>query len=231
VYPPNAYRNGALYASYTAAMMKNIFELADRRRTNIEGMLTWAFEFEDQPYFDGFRTLATNGIDKPVLNVFRMAGLMRGNRVKTESNGRAALDTILAEGVRGIPDVDALAVRSDPQQCLDGVEGHGISTASGAGAVRQAGGGRPVAVGGLSGVGGCARQPRDAGVLAAAPGCLFDGAELVKETRAGPFMPWRGSLNAGATLPEGVAQRWSQRGLRRGIRGQTQWRICPSADT
>jgi len=113
VYPQNAYRNGALYASYTAAMMKNIFELADRRRTNIEGMLTWAFEFEDQPYFDGFRTLATNGIDKPVLNLFRMAALMRGDRVKTESSGRTPLDTILAEGVRGNPDVDALAVRSD----------------------------------------------------------------------------------------------------------------------
>ena len=113
VYPQNAYRNGALYASYTAAMMKNIFELADRRRTNIEGMLTWAFEFEDQPYFDGFRTLATNGIDKPVLNVFRMAALMRGDRVETESSGRVPLDTILAGGVRGNPDVDALAVRSD----------------------------------------------------------------------------------------------------------------------
>jgi xylan 1,4-beta-xylosidase len=99
VYPPNAYRNGALYASYTAAMMKTIFELADRRHANIEGMLTWAFEFEDQPYFDGFRTLATNGIDKPVLNVFRMAALMRGDRVKSESDGN--------------PDVDALAVRSD----------------------------------------------------------------------------------------------------------------------
>src|ERR1700691_3711538 len=113
VYPQNAYRNGALYAAYTAAMMKNILDLADRRRTNIEGMLTWAFEFEDQPYFDGFRTLATNGIDKPVLNVFRMAGLMRGDRMKTESSGRVPLDTILAEGVRGKPDVDALAVRSD----------------------------------------------------------------------------------------------------------------------
>jgi len=113
VYPQNAYRNGALYASYTAAMMKTIFELADRRRTNIEGMLTWAFEFEDQPYFDGFRTLATNGIDKPVLNVFRMAALMRGDRVPTESSGRTPLDTILAEGVRGNPDIDALAVRSD----------------------------------------------------------------------------------------------------------------------
>jgi xylan 1,4-beta-xylosidase len=113
VYPQNAYRNGALYASYTAAMMKTIFELADRRRANIEGMLTWAFEFEDQPYFDGFRTLATNGIDKPVLNLFRMAALMRGDRVKTESTGRVPLDTILAEGVRGSPDVDALAVRWD----------------------------------------------------------------------------------------------------------------------
>jgi xylan 1,4-beta-xylosidase len=112
VYPQNAYRNGALYASYTAAMMKNILELADRRRTNIAGMLTWAFEFEDQPYFDGFRTLATNGIDKPVLNVFRMAALMRGDRVKAESSGRTPLDTILAEGVRGNPDVDALAVHS-----------------------------------------------------------------------------------------------------------------------
>jgi xylan 1,4-beta-xylosidase len=113
VYPQNAYRNGALYASYTAAMMKNILELADRRRTNIAGMLTWAFEFEDQPYFDGFRTLATNGIDKPVLNVFRMAALMRGDRAKAESSGRTPLDTILAEGVRGKPDLDALAARSD----------------------------------------------------------------------------------------------------------------------
>jgi xylan 1,4-beta-xylosidase len=113
VYPQNAYRNGALYASYTAAMMKTVLELADRRRANIEGMLTWAFEFEDQPYFDGFRTLATNGIDKPVLNVFRMAALMRGDRVKTESSGHTPLETILTEGVHGSPNVDALAVRSD----------------------------------------------------------------------------------------------------------------------
>jgi xylan 1,4-beta-xylosidase len=113
VYPQNAYRNGTLYPAYTAVMMKNIFELADRAHTNIAGMLTWAFEFENQPYFDGFRTLATNGIDKPVLNLFRMAGMMRGDRVKVESSGRAPVETLLAEGVRGNPDIDALAVRSD----------------------------------------------------------------------------------------------------------------------
>src|SRR5262249_1603604 len=99
VYPPNAYRNGTLYPAYTAVMLKNIFEMADREKTNIAGMLTWAFQFEDQPYFDGFRTLATNGIDKPVLNVFRMAGLMRGERVKVESSGRVALEAILSGGV------------------------------------------------------------------------------------------------------------------------------------
>ena len=113
VYPQNAYRNGPLYASYEAAMMKNIFDLADRAKTNIAGMLTWAFEFEDQPYFDGFRTLATNGIDKPVLNLFRMAGMMHGDRVRTESSGGVGAQTMIADGVRGSADVDALAVRSD----------------------------------------------------------------------------------------------------------------------
>lgn len=114
VYPQNAYRNGPLYASYEAVMMKNMFELADREKTNIAGMLTWAFEFEDQPYFDGFRTLATNGIDKPVLNLFRMAGLMHGNRVTAESSGRIPVAAIQSDGVRGaMSDVDAMAVRSD----------------------------------------------------------------------------------------------------------------------
>ena len=113
VYPQNAYRNGTLYPTYTALMMKNIFDLADREQTNIAGMLTWAFEFENQPFFDGFRTLATNGVDKPVLNVFRMAGLMEGQRVNVESSGRVPLDAIASQGVRGVTDVDALATRSD----------------------------------------------------------------------------------------------------------------------
>ncbi|HET6217953.1 MAG TPA: beta-xylosidase, partial [Acidobacteriaceae bacterium] len=46
LYPPNAYRNGPLYPSYTATAMKSLFELADRTQVNLIGMLTWAFEFE-----------------------------------------------------------------------------------------------------------------------------------------------------------------------------------------
>lgn len=112
-YPQNAYRNGALYPCYTAVALKNILALSRRHGTNIEGMLTWAFEFEGQPYFDGFRTLATNGVDKPVLNVFRMAGLMRGDLVKVDSSGAVGLDNIMRSGVQQNPDVDALATAGD----------------------------------------------------------------------------------------------------------------------
>jgi xylan 1,4-beta-xylosidase len=75
--------------------------------------LTWAFEFEDQPYFFGYRTLATNGVDKPVMNVFRMLGLMSGERVEVKSTAAVGLDEIVASGVRGKASVDGLAARGD----------------------------------------------------------------------------------------------------------------------
>jgi xylan 1,4-beta-xylosidase len=111
--PQNAYRNGTLYPAYTAAALGAMLQLGDRHHANLEGMLTWAFEFEHQPYFAGFRTLATNGIDKPVLNVFRMLGMMAGGeRVRVESAGAIPLDELMANGVQGQPHIDALAVRS-----------------------------------------------------------------------------------------------------------------------
>jgi xylan 1,4-beta-xylosidase len=118
LYPNNAYRNGTMYSSYTAVHLKGILDLAERHQSNIEGMLTWAFEFEDQPYFDGFRSLATNGIAKPVLNFFRMAGMMRGDRVVAESTGSVAIDDILRAGVRERPDISALASRADKEAAV-----------------------------------------------------------------------------------------------------------------
>jgi xylan 1,4-beta-xylosidase len=112
VNPANNYRNGTLYPAYTAAALKAMFELQDRHAVNLISMLSWSFEFEDKDYFEGFRSLATNGVDKPVLNVFRMFGLMSGDRVKTESTGAVALDTLVRDGVRQQPDIDAFATAS-----------------------------------------------------------------------------------------------------------------------
>lgn len=86
---------------------------SDRRGVNLLGAVTWAFLFEDQPYFDGFRDLATNGIGKPVLNTFRMPWQMRGHRVKAVSSAGLAVEAIRDAGVRGAPDISALAARSD----------------------------------------------------------------------------------------------------------------------
>jgi xylan 1,4-beta-xylosidase len=107
----NAYRNGTMYSSYTSEQIARTYELADLHKVNLIGAVTWAFEFEDQPYFDGFRDLATNGIDKPVLNIFRMLGRMTGERVQTESNGALTLAEVRDRSVRERADVAALASR------------------------------------------------------------------------------------------------------------------------
>jgi xylan 1,4-beta-xylosidase len=112
-YPQNAYRNGTMYSSYTAEQLARTYELARAHNVNLLGSVTWAFEFEDQPYFDGFRDLATNGIDKPVLNVFRMLGRMRGDFVSVESSGAVPLDTVRDIGVRQQADVNAIATREE----------------------------------------------------------------------------------------------------------------------
>jgi xylan 1,4-beta-xylosidase len=116
--PANAYRNGPLYATYTAAAIKALFELQDRSKVNLVAMLSWSFEFEGKDYFEGFRTLATNGVDKPVLNVFRMAALMSGERVATSSTGQILLDDILSKGVRQAPDVDAIATKAEHEAAI-----------------------------------------------------------------------------------------------------------------
>ncbi len=103
------YRNTTLFSSYTAATLARTYELADKHGVNIEGALTWSFEFENKPYFAGYRVLATNGVDLPVLNVFRMFGKMAGSRIAVESSGALGVKEMLAGGVRGKPDVSAVA--------------------------------------------------------------------------------------------------------------------------
>jgi xylan 1,4-beta-xylosidase len=110
--PENAYRNGTMYSSYTAASFARKYLLADEYNVNLLGAVSWSFEFENQPWFYGFRDLATNGVDKPVLNVFRLFGMMSGNRVHVESDHMYPLAEIRDSGVRkASTDLGALAAK------------------------------------------------------------------------------------------------------------------------
>ena len=111
--PQNAYRNGTLYSSYTAAVYARLWELSHRRNVNLQGALTWAFTFVDQPWFAGYRQLATNGIDLPVLNVFRLLAHLGPEQVEATSSAAMPLDQIMSDGVPSTPDVGALATRTD----------------------------------------------------------------------------------------------------------------------
>ena len=113
--PTMAYRNGTMYSSYTAAVFARKHELAAVHGINLEGAVTWAFTFEDQPWFAGFRQLTSNGVPLAVLNVFRMYALMGPERLTATSSAEVPLATILNEGVRGAPDVGVLASRA-PQR-------------------------------------------------------------------------------------------------------------------
>jgi xylan 1,4-beta-xylosidase len=93
--------------------VKALFNLQDKNDVNLLAMLSWSFEFENAGYFEGYRTLATHGIDKPILNLFRMTGLMAGERVMTTSTGEVPLEELVKTGVRQAPDVDAFATKSE----------------------------------------------------------------------------------------------------------------------
>jgi xylan 1,4-beta-xylosidase len=107
--PENAYRNGTMYSSYTAASYARLYELADQYKVNLEGAVSWSFEFENQPWFAGFRDLATNGVDKPVLNVFRMLGKMGGQRVAVSNATALTLPEIHDQAQSQRADISALA--------------------------------------------------------------------------------------------------------------------------
>jgi xylan 1,4-beta-xylosidase len=124
----NGYRNGPLYGVSVAEATMRTYELARQYGVTVEGAVTWAFEFEDQPAFAGFRELATNGIDKPVLNVFRLLGMLGGGVpssasshagtplegavwLATDSSGALPLADVVEHSVADAPDVNAVATR------------------------------------------------------------------------------------------------------------------------
>ena len=119
--PQNGYRNGPLYGVSVAEAIARQNELAAKYGVTLQGAVTWALEFEDQPVFAGFRELATGGkadgksflVDKAVLNVFRMMGMLGGEYVAVTSSGALPLEEVVSDSVRGADDVNAVATRSD----------------------------------------------------------------------------------------------------------------------
>ena len=84
------FRNTEYYASYVMAAFKNLFDLSEKLEMDIRP-LTWAFMFEGERCFEGTRSLSTQGIDKSVLNLFRMLARLGTQTVELSVSRKQSL--------------------------------------------------------------------------------------------------------------------------------------------
>lgn len=69
-------------------------------------------KFEDQPWLTGYRQLASNDIDLPVLNVFRQFAKLGEDRREVVDPKQLPLEQMMANGAQGAPDIGAIATRT-----------------------------------------------------------------------------------------------------------------------
>ena len=107
------------YASYEAELLNGTLLLARQHHIKLEGTIAWAFTFPGQPPFAGLRAFTTDEIDLPLMNAFRMFGLLRGERAAVSGSAALAVRDVLRSSVRTEADVNAIATfKSDRVEVL-----------------------------------------------------------------------------------------------------------------
>lgn len=107
--PARGYRLTSQFAAYTAASFMRKQDLLARTGGDLQGAVSWAFTFADQPWFNGLRALTTNEVALPVLNTFELFARLAPERLAVDAPAMIPVDAIIADGVRGEPDVGAVA--------------------------------------------------------------------------------------------------------------------------
>ena len=107
--PERDYRRTSQFAAYTAASFMRKQDLLARTGGNLQGAVSWAFTFAEQPWFNGLRALTDNEVALPVLNTFKLFSRLAPNRVAVEAPAMIPVDAIITESVRHEPDLGAVA--------------------------------------------------------------------------------------------------------------------------
>ena len=111
--PQRDYRRTSQFASYTAASFMRKQDLVASHGGNLQGAVSWAFTFHDQPWFNGLRALTTNEVALPVFNAFKLFARLGPTRVESTSTGMRSTAAIIADSVRSEPDVGVVATRTE----------------------------------------------------------------------------------------------------------------------
>jgi xylan 1,4-beta-xylosidase len=107
-----AYRNTEYFPVFQCSLMKKLLDLDEARTARLRAATAWAFYIEGERCFEGTRSLVTyGGIEKPVLNAYRLLG--RLGRLRLRASSSAAWPVRLIDEARSVPEeVDVLAAKS-----------------------------------------------------------------------------------------------------------------------
>lgn len=106
------FRNTEYYPSFVATAFDKVSRYARQNAWDVR-LLTWAFMFVGERCFEGTRTFSTQGIDKAILNLFRMYAQMGTQEVLFQSTG--AQDPLTYADMFGYgeaPDISGFATLS-----------------------------------------------------------------------------------------------------------------------
>jgi xylan 1,4-beta-xylosidase len=110
------FRNTEYYPSFVAASFDKVSRFA-RENQWVLRLLSWAFMFVGERCFEGTRTFSTQGIDKAILNLFRMYARMGTQEVLFTSTGaKDPLTYADKNGVGETPDISGFAALSGDHQ-------------------------------------------------------------------------------------------------------------------
>lgn len=109
------FRNTAYYPSFVATAFHKVTQFAQENNWDLR-LLSWAFMFVGERCFEGTRSFSTQGIDKAILNLFRMYAKVGDQAVYLESAGaKNPLDYADICGRGETPDITGFATLNDDQ--------------------------------------------------------------------------------------------------------------------
>lgn len=112
------FQNTEYYPVFQVNLMKKILDMNEEEAAKVREATTWSFYFEGERYFEGTRAFLTaGGIEKPLMNAYRMLAQLGTTRVPALSDSAWKVSDLDATMPGPSPEeVDALATRAEDGQ-------------------------------------------------------------------------------------------------------------------
>ncbi len=106
-----AFQNTEYYPVFQVKLFKKILDLNEAETVSVDQATSWSFYFEGERFFEGTRSFLTaGGIEKPLLNGYRMMARLGSRRIEATSTGEWSISLLDSVNGGSMPEeVDTLA--------------------------------------------------------------------------------------------------------------------------